>query len=77
MSLASRFVLFYIETLSWMDIVLNRDLYDFYRTSRCKGEKVKNGVNDVNNSENEEARVNGVAPMKPSPPLPPSYISPM
>ena len=39
MSLASRFVLFYIETLSRMDVVPNRDLYDFYSKSRCKGEK--------------------------------------
>ena len=44
MSLATRFVLFYIETLSRMDVVPNRDLYDCYRKSRCKGEKVENGV---------------------------------
>ena len=30
-----------------MDVVPNRDLYDFYRKSRFKGEKVENGVNDV------------------------------
>ena len=72
MSLASRFVLFYIETLSRMDVVPNRKLYDFYRKSLCKRE---NGFNDVNNSDNEESKVNGVAPVKPSssPPPPASY----
>ena len=73
MPLASQSMLFYIETLSRVDIIPSRDLYDFYGKSRCKGEIVENGVNDVNNSENEETRANGVAPMKPLSPPPVPY----
>ena len=76
MSLASRFVLFYIEALSRLDVVPNRELYDFYRMYLCKRDIVENGFNDVNSPENEESRVNGVTPVKPSspaPPSPPSY----
>ena len=80
MPLASRFVLIYIATLNRMDVVPNRELYNFYRKSLYKRDKVENGFNNVNNSENEESRVNGVAPVKPPsppPPPPPFYIPPI
>ena len=39
-----------------MDVVPDRDLYDFIESPGVKEKKVENGVNDVNNSENEETR---------------------
>ena len=51
---ASRFVLFYIATSSRMDVVQDRDLYDFIESLGVKEKKVENGVNDVTNSENEK-----------------------
>ena len=51
---ASRIVLFYIKTSSRMDVVPDRDLYDFIKSRGVKEKKVDNGVNDMGNSENEE-----------------------
>ena len=52
-----------------MDVVPGRELYDFYRKSRCKRDIVENGLNGVNNPENKESNVNGVALVKPLSPI--------